>query len=115
MTARTSTRAKTILSARGISNRFGRQVVHDNLSLDITRGEIIGIAGGSGSGKSVLLKTLVGLRQPDAGEVLINGKPASASFIAAIRSCSSAANAVCSCIGTMMFCATVSEENSAPC
>jgi len=74
MTPRTTTRAKTILSARGIDNRFGRQVVHDNLSLDITRGEIIGIAGGSGSGKSVLLRTLVGLHEPNAGEVLINGE-----------------------------------------
>jgi len=74
MTPRTTTRVKTILSARGIDNRFGRQVVHDNLSLDITRGEIIGIAGGSGSGKSVLLRTLVGLHEPNAGEVLINGE-----------------------------------------
>ena len=74
MTTRTDARAGPILSARGIVNRFGKQVVHDNLSLDIARGEIIGIAGGSGSGKSVLLKTLVGLHQPDAGEVLIHGK-----------------------------------------
>jgi phospholipid/cholesterol/gamma-HCH transport system ATP-binding protein len=55
-------------------NRFGKQVVHDKLDLDIQRGEIIGIAGGSGSGKSVLLKTLIGLRQPDAGDVLLEGK-----------------------------------------
>ncbi|HQT31680.1 MAG TPA: ATP-binding cassette domain-containing protein [Thiobacillus sp.] len=75
MNTLTKTHAEPILSARGIVNRFGEQVVHDNLSLDIVRGEIIGIAGGSGSGKSVLLKTLVGLRQPDAGDVLLNGKP----------------------------------------
>jgi phospholipid/cholesterol/gamma-HCH transport system ATP-binding protein len=74
MTARPKARAEPILSARGIVNRFGRQVVHDRLSLDIAPGEIIGIAGGSGSGKSVLLKTLTGLRRPDAGEVLLNGK-----------------------------------------
>jgi len=67
--------AEPILSARGIVNRFGEQVVHDDINLDIVRGEIIGIAGGSGSGKSVLLKTLVGLHQPDAGEVLLKGKP----------------------------------------
>lgn len=66
--------AEPILSARGIVNRFGSQVVHDRLDLDIVRGEIIGIAGGSGAGKSVLLKTLVGLRRPDAGEVFLNGK-----------------------------------------
>lgn len=74
MTARRKAHAETILCARGIVNRFGEQVVHDNLNLDIVRGEIIGIAGGSGSGKSVLLKTLVGLHQPDAGEVRLNGK-----------------------------------------
>jgi phospholipid/cholesterol/gamma-HCH transport system ATP-binding protein len=68
------TQSEPILSARDIVNRFGKQVVHDKLSLDILPGEIIGIAGGSGSGKSVLLKTLIGLRQPDAGEVLLNGK-----------------------------------------
>ncbi len=75
MNTRTQAHAEPILSARGVVNRFGEQVVHDDLNLDIVRGEIIGIAGGSGSGKSVLLKTLVGLRQPDAGDVLLNGKP----------------------------------------
>ena len=67
--------SEPILSARGIVNRFGKQVVHDQIDLDIVPGEILGIAGGSGSGKSVLLKTLIGLRQPDAGEVLLDGKP----------------------------------------
>ena len=69
MSAKAVQHPAPILSARGIVNRFGKQVVHDKLNLDIARGEIIGIAGGSGSGKSVLLKTLVGLHQPDAGEV----------------------------------------------
>jgi phospholipid/cholesterol/gamma-HCH transport system ATP-binding protein len=64
-----------ILSARGIVNRFGKQVVHDKIDLDVERGEILGIAGGSGSGKSVLLKTLVGLRKPDGGKVTLDGKP----------------------------------------
>ena len=74
MTTRARAHADPILSARGIVNRFGKQVVHDRLSLDIMRGEVIGIAGGSGSGKSVLLKTLLGLRKPNAGEVLLNGE-----------------------------------------
>ena len=65
--------AGPILSARGIVNRFGKQVVHDHVDLDVRAGEIIGIAGGSGSGKSVLLKTLTGLRRPNAGEVRIDG------------------------------------------
>ena len=75
MTLRTKAHADPILSLRGIVNRFGKQVVHDNLSLDIMPGEIIGIAGGSGTGKSVLLKTITGLHRPDAGDVLLNGKP----------------------------------------
>ena len=66
---------ESILSARGIVNRFGKQVVHDGLDLEIMPGEIIGVAGGSGSGKSVLLRTLTGLHRPDAGEVLLDGKP----------------------------------------
>lgn len=64
-----------ILSARGIVNRFGKQEVHDRISLDILPGEILGIAGGSGSGKSVLLKTFTGLHRPDGGDVRINGTP----------------------------------------
>jgi phospholipid/cholesterol/gamma-HCH transport system ATP-binding protein len=75
MSAQPKAQAAPILSARGIVNRFGNQVVHDKLSLDIAPGEIIGIAGGSGAGKSVLLKTLTGLHPPDAGEVLLNGTP----------------------------------------
>ena len=64
-----------ILSARGIVNRFGAQVVHDGLDFEVMPGEIIGIAGGSGSGKTVLLRTLTGLHRPEAGEVLLDGKP----------------------------------------
>lgn len=74
MTARTRQQLEPILSARGIVNRFGRQEVHDKIGLDVLPGEILGIAGGSGSGKSVLLKTLTGLHRPDRGEVLLNGK-----------------------------------------
>jgi len=66
---------KPIVSARDIVNRFGAQRVHDRISLDVLRGEILGIAGGSGSGKSVLLKTLAGLHRPDSGEVLVDGRP----------------------------------------
>jgi phospholipid/cholesterol/gamma-HCH transport system ATP-binding protein len=70
-----SARAEPIVVARGIVNRFGKQEVHDRIGLEIRPGEIIGIAGGSGSGKSVLLKTLTGLHRPNAGEVLLAGKP----------------------------------------
>jgi phospholipid/cholesterol/gamma-HCH transport system ATP-binding protein len=70
--------AQVILHARGIVNRFGAQQVHDGVELDVKRGEIIGIAGGSGAGKSVLLKTLAGLHRPNAGEVLIDETPVGA-------------------------------------
>jgi phospholipid/cholesterol/gamma-HCH transport system ATP-binding protein len=74
MSAKTRQPGQPILSAHGIVNRFGNQVIHDEISLEVFTGEIIGIAGGSGSGKSVLLKTLIGLRRPNAGEVLLNDK-----------------------------------------
>jgi phospholipid/cholesterol/gamma-HCH transport system ATP-binding protein len=70
-----SRQAEPILSARGIVNRFGKQRVHEKVDLDVHAGEILGIAGGSGSGKSILLKTLIGLHRPDSGKVLIAGKP----------------------------------------
>jgi phospholipid/cholesterol/gamma-HCH transport system ATP-binding protein len=78
MTGRTKAAARgngPILSARGIVNRFGTQSVHEDVSLDVMRGEIIGIVGGSGSGKSVLLKTLIGLHRPVKGEVEVEGRP----------------------------------------
>lgn len=62
-----------VISVRGIVNRFGRQVVHDGVDLEVSRGEIFGIVGGSGSGKSVLLRTMLGLQVPAAGSVSING------------------------------------------
>ena len=63
-----------VIVARDIVNRFGAQVVHDGVSFDALPGEIFGIVGGSGSGKSVLLRTLLGLRRPDAGSVVIEGR-----------------------------------------
>lgn len=74
MNAPAQHRFKPMLSARGIVNRFGHQVIHDHLDLDIQAGEILGIAGGSGAGKSVLLKTLIGLHHPQAGEMLLDGQ-----------------------------------------
>ncbi len=62
-----------IVSVRGIVNRFGTQVVHDGIDFDVNEGEVFGIVGGSGSGKSVLLRTLLGLQHPDAGTVLMEG------------------------------------------
>jgi phospholipid/cholesterol/gamma-HCH transport system ATP-binding protein len=58
-----------IIRIRGLRNQFGEQVVHENLDLDVRRGEILGVVGGSGSGKSVLMRSILGLREPDAGEI----------------------------------------------
>ncbi|MBO9356139.1 ATP-binding cassette domain-containing protein [Bordetella petrii] len=62
-----------IVQVRGLVNRFGSHVVHDNLELDIRKGEILGVVGGSGSGKSVLLRSIVGLQPPSAGRILLFG------------------------------------------
>ncbi len=58
---------------RGITNSFGDQLVHENLDLDVRNGEVLGVVGGSGSGKSVLMRTIIGLQPPKAGEVEIFG------------------------------------------
>ena len=50
-----------VIKVRGLVNRFGDQVVHDHLDLDVQRGEVLGVVGGSGTGKSVLLRTIIGL------------------------------------------------------
>ena len=58
----------------GLRNSFGDQVVHEELSLQVERGEILGVVGGSGSGKSVLMRSIIGLQIPDAGEVRVFGQ-----------------------------------------
>ncbi|NER65920.1 ATP-binding cassette domain-containing protein [Pseudomonas sp. MAFF212427] len=65
---------EAVIQARGLCNRFGRQSVHEQLDLDLYRGEILAVVGGSGSGKSVLLRSLVGLRQPNEGQVKVFGQ-----------------------------------------
>jgi len=60
---------------RGLVNRFGDQVVHDGLDLDVRRGEVLGVVGGSGTGKSVLLRAIIGLQRPAAGEIELLGEP----------------------------------------
>jgi phospholipid/cholesterol/gamma-HCH transport system ATP-binding protein len=65
-----------IIRVRGLTNRFGEQVVHENLDLDVRRGEILGVVGGSGTGKSVLMRSIIGLRRPDAGSIEVMGTDA---------------------------------------
>ncbi len=62
-----------VVQMQGIVTRFGQQVVHKGLDLTVRRGEILAIAGGSGSGKSVLLREMVGLQRPTAGTVRLFG------------------------------------------
>src|SRR6478609_10435652 len=64
------------ISVRGLANRFGSQAVHEGLDLDVRRGEILGVVGGSGSGKSVLMRSILGLRTPDAGSIEVLGTDA---------------------------------------
>lgn len=62
------------VKVRGLKNSFGDQTVHENLDLDVRRGEILGVVGGSGTGKSVLMRSIIGLQEPDEGEVCVFGE-----------------------------------------
>jgi phospholipid/cholesterol/gamma-HCH transport system ATP-binding protein len=66
------------LAVRGIRKSFGGQTVLDGVDLEVKPGEIFVIMGPSGSGKSVLLKHLIGLEAPDAGEIILNGETVTA-------------------------------------
>jgi phospholipid/cholesterol/gamma-HCH transport system ATP-binding protein len=77
--------ATPVISVREVVNRFGRQVVHDGVSFEVFPGEVFGIVGGSGSGKSVLLRTMLGLRRPTAGAVELEGRDITAMSDAELR------------------------------
>ncbi|HEU5135501.1 MAG TPA: ATP-binding cassette domain-containing protein [Steroidobacteraceae bacterium] len=74
-----------LIEVRGLVNRFGAQVVHDGLDMTVEQGEVFGIVGGSGSGKSVLLRSILGLQRPKAGEVLMLGRDLTRLSIAALK------------------------------
>ncbi len=65
---------EAVIEVRGLRNQFGTQVVHDDLDLDVWRGEIVGVVGGSGSGKSVLMRSIIGLNRPAAGRIRLLGE-----------------------------------------
>ena len=58
----------------GLRNSFGDHIIHEDLSLKVRRGEILGVVGGSGTGKSVLMRSIIGLQQPDAGTISVLGR-----------------------------------------
>ena len=64
---------RTVIEVTGLVTQFGRQTIHDNLSLSVHRGEVLGVVGGSGAGKSVLMRTIIGLNKPRAGRIKIFG------------------------------------------
>jgi len=72
--ADTKSDVDNIISVRGLVNRFGNYVVHDHLDLDVRRGEILGVVGGSGTGKSVLMRSIIGLHQPNEGSIRVFGE-----------------------------------------
>jgi phospholipid/cholesterol/gamma-HCH transport system ATP-binding protein len=77
--------AEPLIEVRGLVNRFGAQVVHDHLDMTVEQGEVFGIVGGSGSGKSVLLRSILGLQRPQAGEVLMSGRDLTKLSIAELK------------------------------
>ncbi len=63
-----------VVRVRGLVTRFGQQLVHDGLDLDVRRGEVLGVVGGSGTGKSVLMREILGLNRPAAGSIEMLGR-----------------------------------------
>jgi phospholipid/cholesterol/gamma-HCH transport system ATP-binding protein len=69
-------RKEAVIKVRGLVTGFGDKIIHDHLDLDVFRGEVLGVVGGSGSGKSVLMRTIIGLNRPREGSIEVFGKPA---------------------------------------
>ena len=70
-----ATKKDAVIKIRGLVNAFGGKTIHDHLDLDVYRGEVLGVVGGSGAGKSVLLRTIIGLNKPKEGSIEVFGKP----------------------------------------
>ena len=64
---------EAIIEVKGLRNEFGDHVVHENLDLEVRRGEVLGVVGGSGTGKSVLMRSIIGLQRPAAGSIRVFG------------------------------------------
>jgi phospholipid/cholesterol/gamma-HCH transport system ATP-binding protein len=75
-----------VLEVQGLANRFGPQIVHDGLDMAVREDEVFGIVGGSGTGKSVLLRSILGLQRPQGGTIRIEGHDITQLSGAALRS-----------------------------
>jgi phospholipid/cholesterol/gamma-HCH transport system ATP-binding protein len=81
MAGRDAQAKEAVIRVRGLVNRFDDFVVHQSLDLDVWRGEVLGVVGGSGTGKSVLLRTIIGLNSAEAGSIdllgtdMVHGSP----------------------------------------
>jgi phospholipid/cholesterol/gamma-HCH transport system ATP-binding protein len=74
VTAPTETPTReTVIEVRGLLSQFGDRMIHENLDLDVKRGEVLGVVGGSGTGKTVLLNSIIGLKQPEGGSMKLFG------------------------------------------
>lgn len=62
---------EVLIEVRGLLSQFGDRVIHEDLDLDVVKGEVLGVVGGSGSGKTVLLNSILGLKEPDGGTIRI--------------------------------------------
>ena len=65
---------EAVIHIRKLVNAFGDSVIHDHLDLDVCRGEVLGVVGGSGAGKSVLLRSIIGLNRPRSGSIKVFGQ-----------------------------------------
>jgi len=74
MSAGGSAGGEPVIRIRQLVNAFGDAVIHDHLDLDVCRGEVLGVVGGSGAGKSVLLRSIIGLNRPSSGSIKVFGQ-----------------------------------------
>lgn len=73
MSAAQDTAPENLIEVRGLLSQFGDRVIHQDLDLDLQRGEVLGVVGGSGTGKTVLLNSIIGLKEPEGGTIRVFG------------------------------------------
>ena len=76
---------EAVIKLRGLVTGFGSKILHDHIDLDVYRGEVLGVVGGSGSGKSVLMRAIISLIKPREGTIEVLGRPVSEAEVPAMR------------------------------